>query len=184
VPQYLGHGLGHLLSLVNVVERDCIIYISVTQAFGAKKERPLRRGRNLTRTTSPAAAGAPSEKEPFWTGDFALSIPHRTKSSPLRGETAAKQQWVDPARRKTCLFAVMSLALGYFYSIADDTVNETVFIVDSARPPPGQIAFQRFRLAYAILSIASYILYQSVYPLYCLFYLASANRHNPSIPFP
>jgi hypothetical protein len=67
----------------------------------------------------------------------------------------------------SCLSTVMSLAQRYFYSIAGDTVDETVFIVDSARPPPGQIAFQRLRLAYACITVSLNVLHQLIDSLDC-----------------
>jgi hypothetical protein len=51
--------------------------------------------------------------------------------------------------------------------IAFYAVYQAVSVVYPARPPPGEIAPERFRIVYAVIAVALYILNKLVDSFYC-----------------
>ncbi len=66
----------------------------------------------------------------------------------------------------------MPFTLNDFAGVAFHLINESVFIINAAAPPAGEITFQRFRLANAVhLSISGNIFKQVVDAFYAAFIL-------------
>ena len=48
----------------------------------------------------------------------------------------------------------MAFALNYLTDIANNAVDESVLSINAATPPTLEVSFQRFRLAYADISVS------------------------------
>ena len=63
----------------------------------------------------------------------------------------------------------MAFALNYLTDIANNAVDESVLSINAATPPTLEVSFQRFRLAYADLSVSLNVFNQYVDALDGLF---------------
>jgi hypothetical protein len=63
----------------------------------------------------------------------------------------------------------MAFALNYLTDIANNAVDESVLSINAATPPTLEVSFQRFRLAYADISVSLNVFNQHVDALDGLF---------------
>ena len=56
----------------------------------------------------------------------------------------------------------MAFALNYLTDIANNAVDESVLSINAATPPTLEVSFQRFRLAYADISVSQNVFNQHV----------------------